>query len=64
MHKLIRLNILAALALLAAGWLPAQSQKPEKKSGEEAHPASSATSPTASVMLEKSLLRVMCECAR
>ena len=36
MHKLIRLNILAALALLAAGWLPAQSQKPEKKSGEEA----------------------------
>ncbi len=36
MHKLIRLNILAALALLAAGWLPAQSQKPEQKSGEEA----------------------------
>lgn len=36
MHKLIRLNILAALALLAAGWLPAQSQKPGQKSGEEA----------------------------
>ena len=31
MHKLIRLNILAALALLAAGWLPAQSQKPGQK---------------------------------
>lgn len=36
MHKLIRLNILAALALLAAGWLPAQSQRPGQKSGEEA----------------------------
>ena len=36
MHKLIRLNILAALALLVAGWLPAQSQKPGQKSGEEA----------------------------
>ncbi|UKI24240.1 MAG: TonB-dependent receptor plug domain-containing protein [Bacteroidales bacterium] len=36
MHKLIGLNILAALALLAAGWLPAQSQKPGQKSGEEA----------------------------
>ena len=36
MHKLIRLNILAALTLLAAGWLPAQSQKPGQKSGEEA----------------------------
>ncbi len=36
MHKLLRLNILSALTLLVAGWLPAQSQKPGQKSGEEA----------------------------
>lgn len=36
MHKLIGLNILSALTLLVAGWLPAQSQKPGQKSGEEA----------------------------
>lgn len=36
MHKILRVNILASLCLLSAGWIVAQSPKPDYKAEEEA----------------------------